>query len=123
MSVSRRPHEPTAGPRGPRARRRAGTALSLLLAGLAVAGCGELNRTVTLGNHETALQGAAVAAALRAHLAAQGSPAVPVACTQKVAVHIGVSTTCRLLGPAHETVVFKFRNAAGQIEAASVKRR
>jgi hypothetical protein len=109
--------------RASRARRRTGATTSLLLAGLAIAGCGELNRTVTLGNHETALRGAAVAAALQSRLAAQGARTVPVACAQKVAIHVGVSTTCRLVGPTHETVVFKFSNAAGQIQATSVRRR
>jgi hypothetical protein len=105
-------------------RRWAGAALTLLGCGAALTGCGELNRTVTLGTHTTALRGAAVAAALRAELAGQGAPAGQITCARKVAVYVGIVTTCHLVGPTgSEAVTFKFSNGAGQIEAASVRRR
>src|SRR5690242_6569357 len=103
-----------ATPREPGARRLPGAALPLLAAGLASAGRGGLNRTARPGTHTTALRGATVAAALRAELAAQGVPGAQITCARKVAVHVGIATTCRLLGPAGgEAVTFKFRNGAG----------
>ncbi len=105
------------------ARGRVRAAAAVLGAALALAGCDEVNRTVTLGTHTTALAGAAVAAALRAELAAQGAPATQVVCARKVAVYVGVGTRCRIVGAAGgEAVSFKFRNGAGEIEARSVKR-
>lgn len=98
--------------------------LTAALLVLAVAGCGPLNRTATLGSYTThaTASGVAVAAALEQHLAAQGLPGAKVACVHRVIIDVGATMRCALHGAGtRSTVVFRFRTASGTIEAGSIK--
>jgi hypothetical protein len=91
---------------------------------LSSAGCGDLNRSATLGLRPTSLEasGAAVAAALEQQLARQGFPAARVTCARTIIVKVGTYTSCELHGAGpNGTVHFHFKSSGREIEPGSVK--
>jgi hypothetical protein len=91
---------------------------------LSATGCGDLNRSATLGLRPTSVEvsGATVAAALAQQLARRGFPAARVTCARTIIVNVGTYTSCELHGAGpHGTVHFHFRSAGREIEPGSVK--
>ncbi len=105
----------------PPARRASRLVVTAAIAGLALAGCGRLNRSATI-NQVTTTSGAAVATALAHQLAHQGLAGAHVSCTKAVIVNVGVNALCQVSGAGHSKLVeFSFSSAGGRISAASVK--
>jgi hypothetical protein len=92
----------------------------LLVAALALAGCGRLNRTATI-NQVTLVPGPVTAAALQQQLAKQSVPNARVTCAKNMIVNVGTRTACTLAGAGTKDIVtFTFTTKHGAIDPASV---
>jgi hypothetical protein len=91
-----------------------------VIALLALAGCGRLNRAATL-NQTTQTSGVVAAATLQKQLIKQGQPRARVTCAKTMIVNVGTRTSCLLTGVgANGAVRFTFLNSHGLIDPASV---
>jgi hypothetical protein len=98
-------------------RHRAAVAVIALLA---LAGCGRLNRTATL-NQTAQTSGAAAALVLRHLLVTHGLPKAHVTCAKTMIVNVGTRTSCLLTGAGGKGAVgFTFSNSRGAIDPVSV---
>ena len=105
----------------PPARRASRLAVTAAIAGLALAGCGRLNRSATI-NQVTTTSGAGVATVLAHQLLHHGVAGVHVSCTKAVIVNVGVNALCHVSGAGQSKLVeFSFSSAGGRISAASVR--
>lgn len=99
-------------------------AAALMVLAALVAGCGQLNRSATLGSYATnpTVSGVTVAAELERQLAGRGLHAARVICVHRLIVDVGATMACALRGAGtRHTVVFRFRTASGTIDPASIK--
>jgi hypothetical protein len=93
----------------------------VVIAVLALAGCGRLNRAATI-NQVTRAPGAATEVALQQQLAKQGLPSARVTCAKHMIVNVGTRTSCVLTGAGTKSIVrFTFSGSDGAIDPASVK--
>jgi hypothetical protein len=106
----------------PRARSASRLAVTAAIAGVALAGCGRLNRAATI-NQVTTTSGAAVATVLAHQLAAHHAlTGAQVSCSKTVIVNVGVNALCHVSGAGHSKLVrFTFSSKSGRISATSVK--
>ncbi len=103
-----------------RMRRSGRLAAALALAGLALSGCGRLNRTATI-NQVTTTSGSVVAAALAQQLADRGLSVARVTCARVVIVDVDSHVACTATRAGKNTIVrFSFSSLNGQIKASSV---
>jgi hypothetical protein len=92
----------------------------VVIALLALAGCGRLNRTATL-NQTAHTSGAAAAVVLHQVLVKQGLPKAQVTCAKTMIVNVGTRTSCLLTGAGGKGAVrFTFSNSHGGIDPVSV---
>ena len=95
--------------------------LGSLLAAVALAGCGRLNRAATI-NQVTTTSGAAAASALARQLASHGLSGAHVSCVKTLIVNVGTENACTLTGAGKNgTVRFTFSSSHGAIDPGSVK--
>jgi hypothetical protein len=105
----------------PRTRRASRLAVTAAITGVALAGCGRLNRAATM-NQVTTTHGAAVATVLAHQLAHHGLSGVQVSCTKAMIVNVGVNALCQVSGAGHSKLVeFKFNSTSGHVSVTSVK--
>jgi len=93
----------------------------VVVAVLAVAGCGRLNRAATI-NQTTQTPGATTGSALQQQLAKEGFPNARVSCAKSMIVNVGTRTSCSLAGVGtKDTVRFTFTSSHGAVDPSSVK--
>jgi hypothetical protein len=96
-------------------------AFVVVIALVALAGCGRLTRTATL-NQNTAVPGPVAESAIQQELAKHGLAGATVHCAHTLIVYVGTTTSCSLTGAgSHDLVRFTFKNSSGQIAPASVQ--